>query len=408
MQRWLKFIKYLSKEHLDITVIIPDHADYASIDDSLLAEVPVKIQIKKVDVKEPSRLIKSIFGSKTKKLQRGLIEQKPGLIEKTLLWIRGNLFIPDARVGWVNRVVDNLKNDPAFAKADTLITTGPPHSVHLIGQRLKATPRFEKKQWIADFRDPWTTIGYHQSLQLTKSSEQKHRSLERQILQQADHIIVTSPSTKKEFVQKTNTPIKVITNGFDLIPNDVKQPKGDFVIRHIGTLLADRNPIKLWETLQQLCQDHEDFAADFKLELAGNLSNNIKESIQEVGITSQVNYLGYVPHDNAVELMNSAQVLLLIEINTSITRAIIPGKTFEYIASRRPVVAIGPQDSDIECLLQESNAGVYFTYEVTGLYDHILDLYRKYKQELLLGNDHAIDRYHRKSLTKELEKVISL
>jgi hypothetical protein len=404
VQRWLKFITYLPKDKFDIHVVVPENPDYPSTDDSLKGEMPSGINIIKVPIKEPTRFIKKLFGAKTKQLQRGFIEKKPGFLEKLLLWIRGNYFIPDARISWVNQVVKKLNTDSDFAKADFLITTGPPHSVHLIGLWLKES-KFSNIKWWADFRDPWTTIGYHKSLKLSKSSAAEHLRLEREVLTKADHIIVTSPSTKTEFESKTENPITVITNGFDIEINRLEQPKGKFSISHIGTLLADRNPKILWKTLSAILKDNSNFSADLEIKLAGNISENVLQSIRSAGLESYVNHMGYVSHDRAVELMFTSQVLLLIEINDRDARVIIPGKLFEYLASRRPIIAIGPADSDIEKILESTESGCYFTYECYNLKARILKEYTAYKKGNLSGNPADISRYHRKQLTQELIKL---
>ncbi|WP_194850441.1 glycosyltransferase family 4 protein [Nonlabens antarcticus] len=405
VQRWLKFVTHLPKEDFDIHVIIPENPDYPSTDDSLMAEIPSGISVTKVAIKEPTRFLKKLFGSKTKQLQRGFIEKKPGFIERILLWIRGNFFIPDARVSWVNKVVKELKDDSAFAKADFLITTGPPHSVHLIGLWLKQSSHSTVK-WIADFRDPWTTIGYHKSLKLTKSSTAEHVRLEQQVLTKADQILVTSPATKEEFAKKTEKPIAVITNGFDLETNDTLQPNGKFTISHIGTLLADRDPKTLWIALRDIAKNNPGFAADLELQLAGNVSDNVLQSIKDAGLKNYLQNLGYVSHVKALELMYASQILLLIEINDRDTRVIIPGKLFEYLASRRPIIAIGPADSDIEKILEDTNAGTYFTYDGHSLKAQILKSYILFKEGKLIGNLSDISNFHRKQLTQQLMKIL--
>ncbi|PRP66588.1 glycosyltransferase family protein [Nonlabens agnitus] len=413
VQRWLKFVKYLPKDQFDITVIIPENPDYASTDNSLMDEIPKEVRIIKVPLNEPSRWIKKLFKGKTNKLQRGFIDKKPSLLERALLWIRGNYFIPDARVSWVKNVVDKLENDIAFlpdrqagAKANSIITTGPPHSVHLIGQRLKQNAKFQNLQWIADFRDPWTTIGYHKSLRLTQKSAKKHQELERQVLNQADQLIVTSPSTKTEFDSKTSQPVTVITNGFDVEPNTVDQPSGKFTISHVGTLLADRNPLELWKLLSELCEEHADFKQDFELILAGNVSQEILDAIHNAGLGDHLKLEGYVDHDRAVALMKQSQLLLLIEIDAPETKAIIPGKTFEYISSRRPIIAIGPKGSDIKGIIESVQAGSYYTYEAIGLKQEILAAYKRYKNKELKGNTADVSRLHRKHLTQQLVKLL--
>ncbi|AZQ44239.1 glycosyltransferase family protein [Nonlabens ponticola] len=405
VQRWLTMSHYLVESNYHVTVVIPENADYPVTDASLTNDINPKITIKKIAIKEPTRWIKKILGGKTAQLQKGILNKKPGLLERALLWVRGNYFIPDARKSWADRVVQELENDSAFAKAKTLITTGPPHSVHLVGLKLKK--RFTKNiEWIADFRDPWTTIGYHDKLRLSLNAQEKHLKLEKQVLDSADKLLVTSPTTRAEFEAKTKTAITVITNGFNIEPNNTSQPAGKFTLSHIGTLLADRNPIHLWITLAELIEIREDFAADFKLQLAGNVGDDIINSLKECQLLNYTNLKGYLSHQEAVNAMYNSQALLLIEIDSADTQAIIPGKLFEYIASRRPVIAIGPEQSDIIQILYESNAGTYFKYRDPHLSRHILELYQAYKKNELLGNHQEINNYHRSNLTDQLIKII--
>ena len=288
VQRWLKFAKYLPENGYDVTVVIPENAHYPVRDESLVKEIPENISVIKVGINEPSRLSGKLSRKRTKNLQRGIINKKANLLERTLIWIRGNLFIPDARVGWKRHVLKAVEPYFAAHKNATLITTGPPHSIHLIGMELKYLVPSIK--WLADFRDPWTTIGYHKDLKLSERAQKKHLQLEQQVLDQADMLLVTSPHTGKEFKSKTATPIQLITNGYDLQPNTTQnQPKGKFILAHVGTLLADRNPLLLWESLKELCDEIPSFKEDLSVQLAGNLSDDILLSISENHTMRQLN-----------------------------------------------------------------------------------------------------------------------
>ncbi len=407
VQRWLKFAKYLPQKGFDITVVVPQNHDYPVLDQSLLNEIPASIQIIKVPILEPSRLAGSLSRKRTKNLQRGIINKKSSWLEHAMLWLRGNLFIPDARVGWKQPVLKAVAPYFELNKNVTVITTGPPHSVHLIGMELKI--QFPSIKWLADFRDPWTTIGYHKELKLGKRAQKIHLELEQKVLDNADLLLVTSPHTGKEFALKTKTPIQLITNGYDLQPNqNHNQPDGKFVLAHIGTLLANRNPRLLWEVLQELCEQSQEFASDFKLQLAGNVGNDILNSIKFYGLDTYLDYDGYLNHEQAVSLMYHAQALLLIEIDTEETRAIIPGKIFEYFASRRPIIAIGPRGAAIELLITDTHAGEFFNYQQkTALKKHIMALYHLYKKNKNTCNlNNQIERYHRSYLTQILAKSI--
>jgi glycosyltransferase involved in cell wall biosynthesis len=403
VQRWLKFVTYLLEAGRQVHIIIPENAHYPVTDSSLESEIPDGLSVIKVPILEPSRWSSKLSRKRTQSLQKGIISKKASKLEQVLLWLRGNLFIPDARVGWKKKVVKAASHFLKGNPQTTLITTGPPHSVHLSG--LELAKRHSSIKWIADFRDPWTTIGYHKDLKLTKNAAQKHLNLEYQVLNCADKIIVTSNFTKSEFQQKTDQEVVVITNGFDSeIPVDLSQPAGDFTISHVGTLLSDRDPKLLWKVLAQLVDENPAFKKSFKLQLAGNVSDDVVASITAAGLSSHLELLGYVDHEQALQLMRTAQSLLLIEIDSADTRAIIPGKLFEYLASCRPITAIGPPQADVQQMITDHHAGSYFEYDQeAALKEHLINLFQRFAQGQNSGNtDHSFLKYHRKETTQHL------
>jgi hypothetical protein len=404
VQRWLKFVKYLPDFGYEPHVYIPENPTYPIVDEKLIKEVSEKAIIIKQKIKEPYRWASFLSNNTTKKISSGIIpsKKKQSIVAKLLLWIRGNLFIPDARVLWVKPSVSFLKEYLQKHQIDTIITTGPPHSLHLIGLQLKKDLSIN---WITDFRDPWTTIGYHKELMLSEKAERKHKKLEKKVLQAADKIIVTSTTTKVEFATLTPKPIEVITNGYDVenvakIPLDTK-----FTLAHIGSFLSDRNPIILWKALNELIKENHDFANDFQLKLIGKVSQEILDTIQEFKLLNYVLNLGYVSHQEAIQQQRATQVLLLIEIDDTTTRCIIPGKLFEYLVSDRPIIAIGPYGSDIENIINETNTGSYFTYEEKKrLKELIFNHYQSFKQNNLKVYPVGLQQYSRKSLTEKLVK----
>ena len=226
VQRWVKFIKYLPNFGIEPVVLIPENPSYPFQDDTLINEISPDLSLFKLPIKEPYKLA-NIFGEKSKRLSSGIINpsNKQSLIERLLLFIRGNFFIPDARIMWVNSAYKKAKTLIKNFNIDTVITTGPPHSIHLIGHKLKNNCNVS---WISDFRDPWTAIGYHNKLKLLSFARARHRKLEALILNSCDKIIVTSPATKQEFQSKTNTPISIITNGYDHINDSSIIKSNDF------------------------------------------------------------------------------------------------------------------------------------------------------------------------------------
>ena len=406
VQRWLKFVKYLPDFGIQPIVYVPENPTYPIVDEKLNDEISDKAIVIKRKIFEPYGLASVFSKNKTKKISSGIIpnQRKQTFLEKLFLWIRGNLFIPDARVFWVKPSVKYLEKYIAENNIDTIITSGPPHSLHLIGVGLKAKL---KVKWIADFRDPWTTIGYHKSLRLSKASAKKHKDLEHLVLNSADIILVTSKTTKTEFEAITSQPIEVITNGYD-IEKIEKQPLDQkFTLAHIGSFLSDRNPRILWKSLRELTKDNKNFARDFELKLIGAVSREVLDTIEEFRLTKFTNNLGYVSHKEAIAHQRKSQVLLLVEIDSEETKSIIPGKLFEYMVSERPIVAIGPEGSDFAEIITNTNTGAFFTYEQKEeLKAKILAYYNQYVEGKLQSHPIGLQQYSRKNLTQQLANLL--
>ena len=407
VQRWLKFVKYFSHFGVEPIVYVPENPTYPLKDASLHTELPDTIKVIKHPIVEPYRFAQVFAKKETKTISKGIIanQEQQSFIQRLLLYVRGNFFIPDARKFWVSPSVRYLTTFLSENPVDAIITTGPPHSVHLIGQQLKEKINIP---WIADFRDPWTTIGYHTQLKLTKGSQQKHLSLEQAVLDTTDHILVTSHTTKVQFEAKTNTPISVITNGYDIEKEHPSILDTNFTIAHIGSLLSGRNPLQLWKVLQDLTVEYPDFSKWFRLKLVGAVSTDVLEHIYASGLKPYVDLVGYISHDEAIQLQRSSQVVLLIEIDSPDTRCIIPGKVFEYMASKRPILALGPKDADVAKIIEETDSGHFFEYhEYERMKTQITNHFKAFQEKELVSQSKGIEKYSRESLTRELTKVLN-
>lgn len=406
VQRWLKFVKYLPNFGIEPVVYIPENPTYPLIDEGLLKEINPDVTLLKQKIMEPYVWASAFSKNSTKKISSGIIphKKKQSFLQRIMLWVRGNVFIPDARVLWVKPSVTYLSKYIKEQGITTVITTGPPHSLHLIGLRLK---ELHSIKWIADFRDPWTTIGYHKALKLSASAAKKHKDLEKKVLNSADTVLVTSPTTKAEFEALTTKPIAVITNGYD-VETIARQPLDEkFTIAHIGSFLSERNPKMLWQALAELIAEEPDFNNDFQLKLIGAVSNEVLEAINQYGISKYVNMLGYVSHSEAVSEQRKSQVLLLVEIDSEDTKCIIPGKLFEYMVSERPTLAIGPQGADFAGIIQTTNTGVFATYEdKEKIKNTIKNYFTQYKEGNLKSHPIGLQQYSRKNLTGQLAQLL--
>lgn len=405
VQRWLKFTKYLPEFSIEPIVYVPKNPSYPIIDDSLVAEVADKVTVIKQPIKEPYGWASTLSRKQTKTISSGILpkEGKQSLLQKAMLYVRGNFFVPDARVGWVAPSVTFLKKYIEENDIEKIITTGPPHSLHLIGNQLKKWK--PSLNWFADFRDPWTTIGYHDKLRMTAKTKARHKQLEKQVLTTANHIIVTSPGTKREFQAITEKPITVITNGFDDRVITPYQPTERFVLSHIGSLLSDRNPQLLWKVLRELCDELPAFSEALEIQLVGKVSQEIIDAITAEGLESQLNLVGYVSHQEAQRLQEQADALLLIEINAEKTKGIIAGKLFEYLSAQRPIVAIGPEGADIGAIIEKTATGSFVDYSQEKKLKSVI-------KELFTGdykyasNENEVAKYHRRELTAQLSNLI--
>ncbi|CDF79135.1 putative glycosyltransferase (GT4) [Formosa agariphila KMM 3901] len=406
VQRWLKFVKYLPEFNINPIVYIPENANYPLLDQSLIHEISPDITILKSPISEPYKFARLLSGKKANTISKGIITEtgKQSKMEQLMLYIRGNFFIPDARKSWVKPSVALLNNYITEHNIETVITTGPPHSLHLIGLKLK---KHLNIKWIADFRDPWTTIGYHKELKLTKSSQAKHKQLESEVLNSADAVIVTSNPTKTEFEALTSKPIHVITNGYDTVKTEAITIDEKFTLAHIGSLLSKRNPKVLWRVLSDLVKARTEFAQDFQLNIIGSIGEDVLQSIEKSGLSTYVNNVGYVSHEEAIKYQKQSQILLLIEIDSEDTKCIIPGKLFEYMVSNRPILAMGPEDSDVETIIKNTNTGQYFLYnDYNGLKKEILKYYEAFQNGNLQTYPIGLQKYSRRSLTESLSKIL--
>ena len=407
VQRWLYFAKYLAEFGVQPTLVVPQGAQYPQIDEALVAEIPADVRVQRVPISEPYRWISWLFPQSTKNLTRGIVPTKPSHIQRFMLWIRGNFWVPDARVGWVTKAVHWANNQPDLIEYDWVITTGPPHSVHLIGAALS---KKHALKWLADFRDPWTGIHYHNKLRLLPYALKKHQSLEQMVCQQADLLVATSPSTAISLdllagKQKTHC----ITNGYEplaQLPSQLRNPEG-FVMAHIGALLEERNPSGLWAAIAELVVESPEFAAGFSLKLIGHVAPSVSAAIAAHKVQPWVTEQGYRPHHEARIAQWSADVLLLVEASQPWASEIIPGKFFEYLETQKPILALGPDRWDVHQILSQTDSGFYAeSTDVTRIKSLIRKLWQHHMDGQPATRPTGIDGYTRQNRTHQLATLL--
>lgn len=409
VQRWLKFVKYLPEFGWEPTVFIPENPSYPIVDGSLEKDVSENLEIIKTKIWEPYQ-IAEFFGKDNKKFKAGQFDvgKNQSLKSRLSIWVRGNFFIPDARVFWVNPSVNYLKKYLKENHFDALVTTGPPHSVHLIGLNLKK--EFPDIKWIADFRDPWTEISYYQHLKLTKFADQKHRNLEQKVFENADITLATSYTDAENF-KKKGANAACITNGFDVENQEPRtenrEPSTQFTLSYIGVLEQLRNPEVLWRVLNDLMKENEDFNKNFQLKFVGRIDDRILDKITSSELNNSVKNLGYLPHSEANLEMQNSDLLLITNFPEDKSKGIIPGKIFEYLATKKQIISFGPKDSDVKRILEETHAGKHFSYDdYESLKAFILEKFNDWKSGNLSSNTENIEQFSRKNLTKKLAEIL--
>ncbi len=411
VQRWLKFAKYLPDFGWKPIIYTPENPSYPLLDETLMKDVPENIEMVRTKIWEPYQLAEKLNKS-NKKFKAGQFDvgKNQSWKSKLSIWVRGNFFIPDARVFWVKPSVTFLEKYLKKNKIDTIITSGPPHSLHLIGLGLKN--KMPDLKWVADFRDPWTEISYYKHLKLTKSSDKKHRQLESAVFKNADITLATSYTDAENF-RKAGANAFCITNGYDESDSG-KKAKGQnlqngqaFNLSYIGVLEQLRNPENLWKALDELIKENAEFAADFKLKFVGRIDDKILHSIENSSLKNHILNLGYLAHGKAVEEMQNSDMLLITNFPNEASKGIIPGKIFEYLASGKQILSFGPDKADVAKILEETQAGKHFSYQDTeNIKKFILEKYELWKNDSLIENTQHIEQFSRKNLTQQLTEVL--
>lgn len=405
VQRWLKFSKYFRKFGWDPVIYTPSNPDFPINDDTLLKDVPENLTVLKTRITEPYDIYRKIMGKKkTETVNQGFLSEgkENTILQSAMIWVRGNFFIPDARKFWIKPSISYLSDYIKQNKIDAVISTGPPHSMHLIAMGLKQKYNIP---WIADFRDPWTQIDFYSQLKLSSYADNKHKKLERQVLTNANKVVTVSPTCASDLEKLGNRKVDVITNGFDT--DDFKFNKDlqlldGFLFHHTGALNKDRNPYTLWKVLGDLCKENPELKKDLVLKFTGKTDAIVFESLKEQGLLENSQKIDYMSHSEVVKVMAQSPVLLLPLNNTPNNKGVLSGKLFEYLAACRPIFGVGMPDGDAAVILKETGAGTLCDFDdYEGTKKAVSDLYRKYKSNQLSVNLSSIDKYSRESCAKE-------
>ena len=404
VQRWMYFAKYLKKlGYLPFVITVDESkASYPVLDHTLNEEIK-DLRVIKTGTFEPLKWYSRIItGDKKIGIPQGEVKTN-NLFTKLAAYIRGNFFVPDARIGWINfayRAAFNLIKEEKIKK---IITTGPPHSTHLVGLRLK---KHYDINWWVDLRDPWADIFYNTSLYRSKKTISKDEKLEKQVIQNANGVITTSGGIlidKLKF-KAPNQKFVTLPNGYDSRLMKITKPlpkKNGFHIVYTGLLTENQNYIVLLEVIKKLSNYYS-----ICFTIAGNINPNIIDEIRSKIPKVDFEYLGYLTHSKAVSLMKSADLLCNF-IFKEAENQMISGKLLEYLATGLPILCIGSPDTDISKFLSNTTyVCIAKDYEKNVIEDYIINLIdfeKKPKNKSL-----NIKNWSREEITKRLIKEVLL
>ena len=420
VQRWLKMSKYLPENGWQPVIYTAENAEYPVEDTSLAQDVAPEAEVIRRPIVEPYGFYKKFLGTKKgEKVKAGFINEgakKSGWKENLSIWLRGNLFIPDARCWWIKPSVRYLSKYLKEHPVDAMVSTGPPHSMHLIARALHKKFNIP---WVADFRDPWTDIDFYKDLKLTRCADRKHHRLEHQVLTEATKVVTVGWDCAKGLESHGAKDVAVITNGYDDLgnlgvetdanPSQRQQETPTFTMSHIGIIGPNRNPETLWQAISDLVETRQGTSLSLQIRLIGQIDNSVISSIKRHNIEKYVEIIPYIPHNQVVVEQQKSDVLLLFVNNTPNAKGILTGKLFEYMASGRPILCIGPEDGDSARILNETQTGITIDFnDKEKMKSVILDLLAKHNANQLVTNDiQAVEKYSRRNLTKDFVKILN-
>jgi len=406
VQRALKFAKYLPEFGWEPVILTVENPDSPVDDTSLLNDIPKGIKVYKTKSLEPFELYKKFIGKKSdSKIPNDVLLNKKNLSLKDRLaqWIRLNLFIPDAKIGWKKYAVKKGLEIIKTEKIDLIFTTSPPQTVALIGKKLS---KLSGVKWIADFRDPWMEIVYYQNVNRTKLTKVVDSSLEKKVMNNADAITTISHDIA-DFIRgkAKDQNVVVIPNGFDETDfESIELTKNDkFTISYTGSMSKDRVPYPFINALKRLI--YSDGIINIQMKFAGRFCHEFYNLIEKENLSKHFIIQNFIPHNESTKILQSADALLLVIDNVPNNIGFLTGKLFEYMGCRKAIFAVGPIDGDANAIIKETDCGTMVNYnDDEEAYKSLKMMYDNWENDRS-NYKFDVENFSRRNLTRELTIV---
>ncbi|MFC1887719.1 glycosyltransferase [Candidatus Cloacimonadota bacterium] len=405
VQRVLKFAKYLPEFGWQPLILTVKKGEYPAYDESLQKNIPTECRIYKTRSLEPCGIYKKFTGMKLDESipVAILTEKNLNWKKKIAHWIRLNLFIPDAKIGWIPFAVREGKKIIQQEKPDLIFSSSPPPTVHLIAKKLA---KWSKLKLVTDFRDPWTNIYHYENQNINPISRFINKKLEKSIINNSANVIVVSGQYLRSY---TRNSISTIQNGFD--EDDLKVVQNarneKFTIRYMGTM-KDRQYVDSFFCVLEELSSVPEFKGMVKLEIIGLIHDSVKERIKAKDYGDfEVSFPGYKDHKEAIELISRADMLLFVIGAGPRSVSIVSGKLYEYIMVMKPIIAFGPLDGEANKVLKATDSGIMFDKnDEKGINDFIIKHFDNWQNRIELERKmDSIDNFSRRSLTGKLVKI---
>lgn len=372
----LDMIKYLPENNWHPVVLTAAEDTFSQKDESLLNEIDPNLLVLKTKSPEPFNFYKKFLGKnkeETLVASETISETETGWKHKIAIWIRMNLFIPDARIGWYFPSVIDGRKFLTGNYFNAIVSIGPPHTSHIIAKRLS---KLFNISHVPVFIDPWTNIIYYRNFKRSKVTLIIDNYLEKSVLLNAKKVVFVTETMRNDYVKKYDwlknksnvlywgyneesfkeLPPNLLHNEGGIQNSNLNEPQE--VLLHAGNIFDYQNPKTLWKLIKNM----SNHGRKIKIKFIGTVGPAIKKSIEDAGLDHSVEYMGFLNYQHMLKELFKADYLMVC---ASEPRH-VPGKLFEYLRTGKPIIAFGDDNHEVNKILSEASAGMIFNYAQDG------------------------------------------